>query len=60
MRTPVDNAAAFPTGATTSATITILLNLTHITAGALATAGSGGSELPPRARVHAYFFYTSR
>ena len=31
MKTPTGNARALPTGATTSATITILQNLTHIT-----------------------------
>jgi hypothetical protein len=31
MKTPTGNARAFPTGTTTSATTTILLNLTHTT-----------------------------
>ena len=35
----MDNAAALPTGATTSATTTILLNLTHITANLVLSLG---------------------
>ena len=56
MRTPVDNAAAFPTGATTSATITNLMNLTHITVEGFGIRPRGGGASRRAARCRWSFW----